>query len=270
MKPSSLSDIQPSFSRGGLDASDMDMVPVDLDIEALKAINSVSSPLSDSTNHRVDSTNINHHTKAPNIAQATKAATSTVLVYQPTSSMPPISDDHLIEKPTIAATLPAQKKQAWFEQPQNNWRQEPPSPPTLIGKKVASRQSTKPSVVMPYDNDEPLTLSKRLMDMVSVGFIFAFIGIVIDWVINIIKSFSAIASGDMVWLFVYIMGGLGLILGGLMGTKALDVVFGLFRRSSHDTSLVNDDDGFSSGIMKAIGFGLILGIVGWLLMMMFA
>lgn len=117
--------------------------------------------------------------------------------------------------------------------------------------------------------DERLTFGKRLLDMLLVGVLFGFFGLVIDWVVNIIKNLNNTHGSQMAWFFVYFMGGLGLILGWLMGVKALDVVFGLFRTTATDHPS-NDEDIFSSGIMRAIGFGLLIGIVGWLLMMLMA
>lgn len=115
--------------------------------------------------------------------------------------------------------------------------------------------------------EEPLTLSRRLMDMLLVGLGFALFGVVIDWVVNLVKSLNG-NTGETVWFFVYFMGILGAILGFAIGTKAFDVVFGLFRTTPAENNPNSEDNSFSGGLMKAIGFGLLIGILGWLLMMM--
>lgn len=127
----------------------------------------------------------------------------------------------------------------------------------LSGKAKAHYIDTKP------------TVGKRCLHMMLVGAIFALVGLLVDWVINLSKAFGESNSAEMVWFFLPCLAVLGVVLGWFFGAKALDVVFGMFNITL-DEKHPNDDDGFSSGLLKAIGFGLSIAIVGWLILMMLA
>ncbi|ELA09483.1 hypothetical protein MOMA_03735 [Moraxella macacae 0408225] len=117
-------------------------------------------------------------------------------------------------------------------------------------------------------NTKP-TFSKRCLHTALVGSIFALVGLLVDWIINLSKVFGEHNSAETLWFFFPCLAILGVVFGWFFGTRALDVVFGMFNFTL-DESRPNDDDGFSSGLFKAIGFGLSIGMIGWLILLMLA
>lgn len=140
----------------------------------------------------------------------------------------------------------------------------PVMPPQHVAPAPALMTSSKPKAV-PLIREKPPTLGRRLLNMLLVGLIYGFIGMVLDWVINLVKVVGSTHSSSMLWFFSYILLILGLVLGWLFGTRALNAIFGLF---TNNASRFDDGDIFSAGLMRAVGIGLVFGIIGWLLMMM--
>ncbi|MFW2177184.1 MULTISPECIES: hypothetical protein [unclassified Moraxella] len=143
------------------------------------------------------------------------------------------------------------------------------SHPQYVSDPQNHRQTVNPS-------DQPLaeiilpkpSLMSRLWQMLGVTLIFAIFGSLLDWLTNLIKLFGSVGNAEMVWLFLPILTVLGLVSGWFFGTKAVDMIFGLFRTTPYENNPSNDDYSFSSGLLKAMGIGLLLGLMGWVLLLM--
>ena len=125
------------------------------------------------------------------------------------------------------------------------------------------RRNINPKAKAHYIDTKP-TFGRRVLNSLSVGFIFAIIGLLVDWGVSITQAVANV-SGETNWFFLPCFGIIGLILGFLFGAKALDVIFANFRSTDDDHT---GDDGFAMGLFKAIGIGLGVAIIGWIIMMM--
>lgn len=132
-------------------------------------------------------------------------------------------------------------------------------------RKLASQSSD--TIVAVVDKPK-FNFSQWLLNSVLVVAIFAITGLLIDFLFNVVRAVSGIHSNST-WVFFPLLSLLGLVLGVFFGTKALDVIFGIFHSTSNENNPSHDDGSFSGGIFKAIGFGLLIAIVGWLAMMIF-
>lgn len=258
-----------------------DLRPIDLDLEELKALASIKAAVN-TEKADIDKATLTHvEIFAPKFSHLTNANHTPLVISEPSAGNPNVSDMPLMGEPTSIQLMRVAKKPTITNDISTNSNISEEVDNSLSFNQISNLNHSdlphapKPSSLIDSDDipivvtselEEPLTTGRRLMDMVLVGLIFAVIGGSIDWIINIAKAVMGVTS-ESIWFFVYFMGILGLVLGWLMGTKALDVVFGLFRTTPTENNPSNDDDSFSSGIMKAIGFGLLIGVMGWFLMM---
>lgn len=126
--------------------------------------------------------------------------------------------------------------------------------------------SQSPNTTVAVIDKPKISFSQWLLNSVLVSAIFALTGLLIDFLFNIFRALNGVHS-ESVWLFFPILSLLGLVFGVFFGTKALDVIFGIFHNTSIENNPSYDDGSFSGGILKATGFGLLIAIVGWLSMM---
>lgn len=183
------------------------------------------------------------------------------------NSIHPLADSHA-ESSTVSLLKPTELDAVLTDTHTTRVLHSVPNQPSVNPPLDKVMTADTPMVV--YDDTESLSLGRRLFNAILVAGVYGVVGVVIDWLINLAKLFGGNSSAEIVWLFLPILAVMGLIFGALWGTKALDVLFGLFRTTPATVNPNNDDSSFSAGIMRAAGFGLLIGIVGWLAMMMLA
>lgn len=105
----------------------------------------------------------------------------------------------------------------------------------------------------------------RLLQAFMVTLIYAAIGFLVDGIIYVVKAMVSVAPVQIFWLFLPLLVGIGLILGWLIGGRALDALLIPFQTRNNPNF---DEASFGYGIMKALGLGLILAVLGWLILMM--
>lgn len=141
-----------------------------------------------------------------------------------------------------------------------------PVPPSQPVVPAAMKSPNLDKLAVPALEEKPPTIGKRVLNMLLVGLIYGLIGVLIDWVINLVKVTGSTHSSGMLWFFSYVLLILGLVLGWFFGNRALNAIFGLFTSNANR---FDDSDVFSAGILRAIGIGLVFGVVSWLLLMLF-
>lgn len=250
------------------------MVPIDLDVEAVKAMRAVQQQVNlevatlqaTAPVTKTSSALVMTHSPHPETHSDVILPTATSIA-QPTKGNNQTTIRHTIE-PNVANGVAdishesVETDTAGIHQPiapqptqHTSFSEQPVDNSTLI------------TVVPDHSDIEPTSFFRRLMNGLLVGLVYAVIGTIIDWVVNLAKTFSGNNSAEMVWLFMPILGLMGMVFGVLFGTRALDVIFGIFRTTPTENNPSNDDDSFSSGLFKAVGIGLLIGVIGWLLMM---
>lgn len=131
---------------------------------------------------------------------------------------------------------------------------------TTPASPISHAQQTTYSVHQPLDT--PLTFAQRLCDALFIGVIFSLLGLLVDWALHISRALSSSVVNEMTWLFLPCFTFIGVIFGFFFGAKALDIIFG-----SSATNGRNADDGFTSGLLKAVGIGLGIAVLAWLVML---
>lgn len=121
----------------------------------------------------------------------------------------------------------------------------------------------------PQKNSTHIEHSKgeRWFNVFLVMLVFSGFGLLIDGCINFSKAMFSFGSSEIFWLFLPVMAFLGLLLGIIFGTKALDALFIIFRGQQTYDGL--NQASISYPILKAIGVGLLLSIATWFVVMLF-
>lgn len=98
------------------------------------------------------------------------------------------------------------------------------------------------------------------------GVMLGMVGGLIDVMLMVIGSLTTTIS-TIQWLFTPILAVMGVLLGLFAGNHAGGHAMQLFHVFGSDNSYDNNDD---AGILKAIGFGLMLSCLGYVMLMMMA
>lgn len=112
--------------------------------------------------------------------------------------------------------------------------------------------------------EEQPTLLQRLFHGLLIGGIFAIIGLLIDGILHIGRVITADVVAEMSWFFLPCCAVLGVVLGCLFGVKSLEVIFATSNTIHLDYQQGDDD---SSGLFKAVGIGLGIAVLCWLVML---
>lgn len=141
-----------------------------------------------------------------------------------------------------------------------------PTPINDMAQPIIKPEPTKlvPPAKITVQPPAPPIQTRKMLNALFSGMLFAIIGLLIDWALHVARALTSDTSGDIAWLFFPILSIMGILFGYFFGAKALHVLFG----SSATLHLDNEpDDGFASGLLKAVGIGIGIAIICWLIML---
>lgn len=149
-------------------------------------------------------------------------------------------------------------------------KQAEPQQPSPVSQSFAEHTPKSEPVVpqLPpvslHHTPTPLTTTRKILNAFFIGIFFGVIGLLIDWALHIVRALASDTASNIAWLFFPMLSVIGVLFGFFFGAKALNVVFG----TSATVHLDNEsDDGFTSGLLKAVGIAIGIAIITWFVML---